>query len=175
MKMIRPLFRVERRREGALDFDLGGRGLAHELCFGSEGPVERAQSQGDGPPQDDCPWAWTVVQGRHQRVDAVCSRRDAMGFILRVLIVALGLGLASALVPGIQVQDGRTLIGAALLLGIVNALVRPLIVLLTLPITVLTLGLFLLVINAALLGLVASFEGFTISGFWSALLGSTVV
>jgi putative membrane protein len=90
--------------------------------------------------------------------------------------VALGLGLASALVPGIQVQDGRTLIGAALLLGIVNALVRPLIVLLTLPITVLTLGLFLLVINAALLGLVASFfEGFTISGFWSALLGSTVV
>jgi len=99
-----------------------------------------------------------------------------MGFILRVLIVALGLWLASALVPGIQVQDGRTLIGAALLLGIVNALVRPLIVLLTLPITVLTLGLFLLVINAALLGLVASFfEGFTISGFWSALLGSMVV
>ena len=99
-----------------------------------------------------------------------------MGFILRVLIVALGLGLASALVPGIQVQDGGTLIGAALLLGIVNALVRPLIVLLTLPITVLTLGLFVLVINAALLGLVASFfEGFIISGFWSALLGSTVV
>jgi len=99
-----------------------------------------------------------------------------MGFILRVLIVALGLGLASALVPGIQVQDGRTLIGAALLLGIVNALVRPLIVLLTLPITVLTLGLFLLVINAAMLGLVAAFfEGFTISGFWSALLGSMVV
>jgi putative membrane protein len=99
-----------------------------------------------------------------------------MGFILRVLIVALGLWLASALVPGIQVQDGRTLIGAALLLGIVNALVRPLIVLLTLPITVLTLGLFLLVINAAMLGLVAAFfEGFTISGFWSALLGSMVV
>src|SRR4051794_13282071 len=99
-----------------------------------------------------------------------------MGFILRVLIVALGLWLASALVPGIQVQDGRTLIGAALLLGIVNALVRPLIVLLTLPITVLTLGFFLLVINAAMLGLVASFfAGFTISGFWSALLGSMVV
>ena len=98
-----------------------------------------------------------------------------MGFILRVLIVALGLWLASALVPGIQVQDGWTLIGAALLLGIVNALVRPLIVLLTLPITVLTLGLFLPVINAAMLGLVASFEGFIISGFWSALLGSMVV
>jgi putative membrane protein len=80
-----------------------------------------------------------------------------MGFILRVLVVALGLWLASALVPGIQVEDGWTLIGAALLLGIVNALVRPLIVILTLPITILTLGLFLLVINAAMLGLVASF------------------
>src|SRR3954465_8992774 len=57
MKMIRPLFRVERRREGALDFEFGGRGLTQKLCFGSEGPVERAQSQGDGPPQDDCPWA----------------------------------------------------------------------------------------------------------------------
>ena len=99
-----------------------------------------------------------------------------MGFILRVLIVALGLWLASALVPGIQVQDGRTLIGAALLLGIVNALVRPLIVLLTLPITVLTLGLFLLVINAAMLGLVASFfDGFVISSFWSALFGVMIV
>jgi len=99
-----------------------------------------------------------------------------MGFILRVLIVALGLGLASALVPGIQVQDGGTLIGAALLLGIVNALVRPLIVLLTLPITVLTLGLFLLVINAAMLGLVALIlPGFHIDGFWTAIGGSIVV
>jgi len=103
-------------------------------------------------------------------------KEDAMGFILRVLIVALGLWLASALVPGIQVEDGWTLIGAALLLGIVNALVRPLIVILTLPITILTLGLFLLVINAAMLGLVASFfEGFVISSFWSALLGAMIV
>jgi putative membrane protein len=99
-----------------------------------------------------------------------------MGFILRVLVVALGLWLASTLVPGIQVEDGWTLIGAALLLGIVNALVRPLIVILTLPITILTLGLFLLVINAAMLGLVASFfEGFVISSFWSAVLGAMIV
>src|SRR3954466_2768283 len=114
--------------------------------------------------------------GRHQRVDAVCSRRDAMGFILRVLVVALGLWLASALVPGIQVEDGWTLVGAALLLGIVNALVRPLLVILTLPITILTLGLFLLVINAAMLGFVASFfDGFVISSFWSALLGAMII
>jgi putative membrane protein len=99
-----------------------------------------------------------------------------MGFILRVLVVALGLWLASALVPGIQVEDGWTLVGAALLLGIVNALVRPLLVILTLPITILTLGLFLLVINAAMLGFVASFfDGFVISSFWSALLGAMII
>ena len=98
------------------------------------------------------------------------------GFLLRVLIVAMGLWLASALVPGIEVRGGATLLGAALLLGIVNAIVRPIVVVLTLPITVLTLGLFLLVINAGMLGLVASlFDDFTVAGFWSALLGSLVV
>ncbi|HKQ30081.1 MAG TPA: phage holin family protein [Burkholderiales bacterium] len=98
------------------------------------------------------------------------------GIILRTLIVALGLWLASVLVSGIHVSGPWTLLGAALLLGIVNAVIRPLLILLTLPVTVLTLGLFLLVINAAMLGLVASiFEDFTIVGFWSALFGSIVV
>ncbi len=98
------------------------------------------------------------------------------GFILRLLIVALGLWLASELVPGIEVKGVGTLLGSALLLGIVNAVVRPLLMILTLPITVLTLGLFLLVINAAALGLVAwMFENFTIAGFWSALFGAIVV
>jgi putative membrane protein len=98
------------------------------------------------------------------------------GFLVRVLIVAVGLWLASELVPGIDVRGGATLLGAALLLGIVNAVVRPIVILLTLPITVLTLGLFLLVINAAMLGLVASlFDDFTVASFWSALLGSVVV
>ena len=78
-----------------------------------------------------------------------------IGFALRLLIVAFGLWLASTLVPGIEVQGLGTLLAAALLLGIVNAIVRPLIIILTLPITVLTLGVFLLVINAAMLGLVA--------------------
>lgn len=99
-----------------------------------------------------------------------------IGLLLRLLVVALGLWLASALVPGIEVQGLWTLLGAALLLGIVNAVVRPLLVILTLPITLLTLGLFLLVVNAAMLGLVAwMFDNFTISGFWPALLGSIVV
>ena len=99
-----------------------------------------------------------------------------LGFVLRLLIGALGLWLASELVPGIAVHGVWTLLGAALLLGIVNAVVRPLLVILTLPITVLTLGLFLLVINAATLGLVAwMLDNFTIAGFWPALLGAIVV
>lgn len=99
-----------------------------------------------------------------------------IGLWLRLLVAAFGLWLASALVPGIEVQGLWTLLGAALLLGIVNAVVRPLLVILTLPITLLTLGLFLLVVNAAMLGLVAwMFDNFTISGFWPAVLGSIVV
>ena len=98
------------------------------------------------------------------------------GFILRLLVSVLGLWLASELVPGIAIHGVGTFLGAALLLGIVNAVIRPLLVLLTLPITVLSLGLFLLVINAAMLGLVAAlFTNFTIAGFGSALLGAIVV
>lgn len=99
-----------------------------------------------------------------------------MGFVTRVIVVGLGLWLASELIPGIAVQGAWTLLGAALLLGVVNAVVRPVLVVLTLPFTILTLGLFLLVINAAMLGLVASmFRGFVIDGFWSAVLGSIVI
>jgi putative membrane protein len=98
------------------------------------------------------------------------------GILIRMLVVALGLWLASVLVPGIAVAGPWTLLGAALLLGIVNAVLRPVLVLLTLPVTVLTLGLFVLVINAAMLALVAwVFEGFTIAGFWSALFGAIIV
>lgn len=98
------------------------------------------------------------------------------GFLLRLLVVALGLWLASVWVPGIQVHGAWTLLGAALLLGIVNAVVRPLLVILTFPFTIVTLGLFLLVVNAAMLGLVAwLFDDFTIAGFWPALFGAIVV
>jgi putative membrane protein len=98
------------------------------------------------------------------------------GFVLRVAIVALGLWLATLLLPGLYFESAGYLLGAALLLGIVNAIVRPIAVVLTLPLTLLTLGLFLLVVNAAMLGLVASLlSGFQISGFWSALGGSLIV
>ncbi len=98
------------------------------------------------------------------------------GFILRLAISAFGLWLAAKIVPGMTIQGVGTLVGASLLLGIVNAVVRPVAVLLTLPFTILTLGLFLLAVNAAMLGLVAALlDGFALAGFGSALLGSIVV
>jgi putative membrane protein len=98
------------------------------------------------------------------------------GFLLRVAIVALGLWLATQILPGLYFESAGTLLGAALLLGIVNAIVRPIAVVLTLPLTLLTLGLFLLVINAAMLGLVALLlSGFQISGFWTAIGGALIV
>jgi putative membrane protein len=97
-------------------------------------------------------------------------------FILRAAVAALGLWLASRWVDGIGFADQNTLIFAALLLGLVNALVRPLVLLLTLPITLVSLGLFVFVINAGMLALVAwLLPGFTLSGFRAALLGAIVV
>jgi len=99
-----------------------------------------------------------------------------IGFAIRLAITALGLWLAQQVVPGIQIAGTGTLVAAALLLGIVNAVVRPLVLLFTLPITVLTLGLFLLVVNAAMFGLVAALlDDFHVTGFGAALLGSLVV
>jgi putative membrane protein len=98
------------------------------------------------------------------------------GFILRCAIVALGLWLATKILPGLQFDTATTLLAAALLLGVVNAIIRPIAVVLTLPLTLVTLGFFLLVINAAMLGLVALLlSGFAISGFWTAIGASLIV
>lgn len=98
------------------------------------------------------------------------------GFILRAVIAALGLWLASRWVQGFTIDNVETLLLAGLLLGVVNAIVRPIAIILTFPITLVTLGLFLLVINAAMLGLVAWFlPGFHLSGFGAALLGAIIV
>jgi len=98
------------------------------------------------------------------------------GFLIRCLVSALGLWLASLIISGIGVSSTGVLLGAGLLLGIVNAFIRPVMIILTLPFTIITLGLFLLVINAMMLGLVAWFlDGFTISGFWAALGGSIII
>jgi putative membrane protein len=105
------------------------------------------------------------------------EKESAMeGFLIRAVVVGVGLWLASKIVSGIAFNSTETLIAAALLLGIVNAFVRPIIVLLTLPITLLTLGLFLLVINALMIMLVAWFlPGFLVAGFWSAVFAAIVV
>ena len=98
------------------------------------------------------------------------------GFLIRVLVVAIGLWIASKIVPGVSINDGWSLFWAALLLGLVNAIVRPVVIILTLPLTILTLGLFLLVINAAMLSLVAwMLDGMTVDGFWSAFFGAIVI
>jgi putative membrane protein len=90
--------------------------------------------------------------------------------------VAAGLWVASKLVDGVEINDGKTLLLAALVLGIINAIVRPVVIVLTLPLTILTLGLFLLIINAAMLSLAAwLLDGMHVAGFWSALFGSIVI
>ena len=98
------------------------------------------------------------------------------GFWLRFLITACGLLLAAWQLDGVHFGGPLSLLFAALVLGLVNATVRPVMLLLTLPITVITLGLFLLVLNGAMLGLAALMvPGFVVDGFWTALFGAIIV
>lgn len=98
------------------------------------------------------------------------------GFVLRTLITMLGLFLASTLVPGVSLSGGWTFILAAVFLGLVNGFIRPIAYVLTFPITLLTLGLFVLVLNAAMFGLVAALlDQFIVTGFWAALFGALIV
>jgi putative membrane protein len=99
-----------------------------------------------------------------------------MRFLLRVLLNAVAVFVAAWLVPGVVVSGPAAAIVAGLLLGLVNALVRPILLLLTLPFTLLTLGLFIFVVNAICFALTAALvPGFRISGFLAALFGSIVV
>ena len=99
-----------------------------------------------------------------------------IGFLFRLAIGALGLWLAAKIVPGMRIDGNETLFAAALLLGIVNAVVRPIAIIFSFPFLLVTLGLFLLVVNAAMLGLVAwLLKDFHLAGFLPALLGSIVV
>ena len=98
------------------------------------------------------------------------------GFWIRFLITACGLLLAAWQLDGMHFGGPLSLLFAALVLGLVNATVRPVMLLLTLPITVITLGLFLLVLNGAMLGLAALMvPGFVVDGFWTALFGAIIV
>ena len=97
-------------------------------------------------------------------------------FIVRVAAAALGFWIASRLLSGVHVGGWPSLLWAALLLGLINALVRPVIVVLTLPATILTLGLFLFVVNGFTVWLVTKIvHGVQIHGFWHAVLTAVII
>jgi putative membrane protein len=99
-----------------------------------------------------------------------------LGFLIRAVIVALGLWLATRWVNGVSIDTATTLVLAGVLLGIVNSVVRPIAIVLTLPMTIFTLGLFLLVINAGMVALVAwMLPGMHVASFWSAFWTSVLV
>lgn len=96
-------------------------------------------------------------------------------FIIQFLVTCLALWLAAEVVPGVAFTDTGSLLLAAILLGIANAIVRPVLTILTFPLTVITFGLFLLVVNAATIGLVAALlGGFVVDGLWAGI-GAAIV
>jgi putative membrane protein len=98
------------------------------------------------------------------------------GLLLRTFIIGLGIWLADYLVPGISAASTGALIWAAIALGLINAFVRPVLLLLTLPLTIITLGLFLVILNAGMLNLAGWFvDGFDVVGFWSAVFGAIII
>jgi putative membrane protein len=103
------------------------------------------------------------------------SERRMVRFILRILVAAAGLWLSDRLIDGVVAEGLTTLLLAGLLLGIVNAIVRPVVTVLTFPLTVLTLGLFLLVVNAAMIGLVSLVvPGLEVHGLWAGIQAAVV-
>ncbi|MBI2972990.1 MAG: phage holin family protein [Armatimonadetes bacterium] len=98
------------------------------------------------------------------------------GFLLRWLFNAIAIYLTTRIIQGLQIPDFTTALIAALVLGIVNAFIRPIVLLLTLPINLLTLGLFTLIVNTLMLYLVAAVvRSFVITSFWSALIGAVLI
>jgi putative membrane protein len=99
-----------------------------------------------------------------------------MGFLIRVLANVLAILAAAHIVPGIEVSGGLALVAAGLVLALINAVVRPVLLFLTLPFTLVTLGLFLFVLNAFCLWLTSLVvNGFVIHGFWAAIFGALLV
>ena len=96
-------------------------------------------------------------------------------FIIQAIVTVIGLWLSARVIPGVAFTNTGSLAAAAVILGLLNAVVRPVLVVLTFPITVLTLGLFLLVVNAATIGLTSVFlEGFVVDGLWAGI-GAAIV
>ncbi|HEX8038002.1 MAG TPA: phage holin family protein [Chryseosolibacter sp.] len=99
-----------------------------------------------------------------------------MNWLIRLLLNGLAVVLTAYILPGVSVSDYGTALLVALILAIVNVIVKPILIILTIPITILTLGLFLLVINAAIILFVDNLvDGFSVGGFWWALLFSLIL
>ena len=99
-----------------------------------------------------------------------------LSFFLRWLITAVSLLITARIVPGIEIKDFTVALIAAVALGLINAIIRPLLILFTLPLTILTLGLFIFVVNAISFSLASYFiRGFEVESFFAALFGSIVV
>ncbi|MFA5360344.1 MAG: phage holin family protein [Patescibacteria group bacterium] len=99
-----------------------------------------------------------------------------MFLVIKWLIMVLAIAVSSYLVPGVAIAGFWSALWLALFLGIINVLVKPILILVTLPINILTLGLFTFVINALMILLAASvIKGFSVSGFWVAMLFSIVL
>ena len=103
-----------------------------------------------------------------------------MRFLLRLLLNGVAVFLAAQLIPGISVASPGTALAAGIVLGLVNAIIRPLLIVLTLPVTLVTLGLFIFVINGLMLWLTSAVSGalglgFRVEGFWPAFWGALVV
>jgi len=99
-----------------------------------------------------------------------------MGFLIRALANALAILAAAYILPGIEVSGGLALLAAGLVLALINAVVRPVLIFLTLPVTLVTLGLFLFVLNAFCLWLTSWLvKGFEVQGFWPAVFGAMLV
>ncbi|MGZ3957959.1 MAG: phage holin family protein [Flavisolibacter sp.] len=99
-----------------------------------------------------------------------------MGFIIKVLVTAVAVYLAAYLLPGVTITDVKTTVIVVLVLALLNTFIKPILIILTIPITILTLGLFLLIINALMVKWAADLvSGFHVDGWWSALLVSLIV
>lgn len=112
-----------------------------------------------------------------QRIERIGDRdRGLSPLVVRVLVTGIAVFLAVTIVPGIESSTFAAGVGAVLVLTLLNAVIRPILYLISLPLIVLSLGLFLVVINALLLQLTAYFvKGFTVSGFWASVGGALVI
>jgi putative membrane protein len=108
--------------------------------------------------------------------DPVLRHDQGMGFLLHWVVTAVALAVADWILPGVRISSGKALAISALVLGFMNAIVRPILVVLTLPLTVLTLGLFYLVVNGLAFALAAYLvPGFQVRSLESAILGALIV